>query len=147
MKNGIILLLLPLLLCGCLETATQDELIELDEKLSDINTAIDTFQPAVTDAVRDVVATEYSGDKLVDIIRAADAANKASADVNPYSDEIDTGLKVAAGILGLFGATSVFGNNKKKRELDRLNKGIAKIERESDPETADKIHKAVNGIS
>ena len=117
------------------------------EKLADIYKKVDEIQPVVEEAVNNVVSAEYSGDKLLDALKAAEAVNAASSPVNPYAGIIDTGLKGLIGVLAALGIGGTAYAKKVSKENTTMKKGVAKLERESDPELANKIHAAVNSAS
>lgn len=180
MKNKLILWAASVvLLCGgCLEMTTPDDVIEVDAKMDELNSSldsyqdlirgvvgqlekdklvsegtaskveaihekIDTMQPIVEEAVHNVVSAEYSGDKLLDAIRAAEAVNLASGPVNPYAPAVDLVLK---GLLGVFGASGAAVAVKTSRDRKKVLAGVARLEREAEPALAAKIHEAINGV-
>lgn len=107
------------------ERMEKDKLIASDtkEEVAEINAKVDELQPVLVDGVTAVLETEYSGDKLVDIVKGAQAANKATATVNPYAPAIDAILKM---ILALTVPTAGVGVSLAVKNKKDANKASAK---------------------
>lgn len=84
--------------------------------VNSINAKIDELQPVLSDAVKAVLAAEYSGDKVGDVITGVQAANAATAAINPYAPLVDAGTKLLLGLLGVGTAGGVYVAKKKSAE-------------------------------
>lgn len=103
----------------------KDELVDkaTAEKIDELNAKVDELQPIIVDGVTAVLETEYSGDKLVDIVTGTLAVNTATAPVNPYAPLIDAILKI---ILAVTVPTAVVGVNSAVKNAKAANKANAK---------------------
>lgn len=111
-----------------LQTAvTESQLIE-SETQEKINEEIDKVQTTLVDVAKSVKEANYvDGDDIGNAIKAAQAANAASAPVNPYAPMIEIGLGLAtllAGGAGVFGVKKTMDAKKSNMALKETVKGI-----------------------
>ena len=126
--------------------AERDKLIseKTSRKLDKISEEVDRVQPHITEIADAVKNADYiSGDDIGNALKAAQAANAASAPVNPYAPLINVGLGLIATIAAGFGAKKTVDANKATTRLARTNEGISKFGGLSDPDVASKLHDTI----
>ena len=114
------------------------------ERIDKIGEEIDRVQPnieAIADSVKN--ADYVDGDDIGNIVKGLQAANAASAPVNPYAPLIDAVLGVVALAAGGFAVKKTRDAGRAELVLDKTKEGISKFEGVSDPAIASKLHDTI----